>query len=65
METLADGKSNITETDCNDIKYSHMIRERFRMHVVTDTALKLRVPYKDGNFSLRHMTIRVARSTLS
>jgi len=32
-------KSNITERECNDIMYSHMIRERFRMRVVTDTII--------------------------
>ena len=35
-------KSNITEIGCNDIMYSHMIRERFRMRVVTDTIVTSR-----------------------
>jgi hypothetical protein len=39
LETSADGKSNTIETGCSDIKQSHMIRERFRMRVVTDTVL--------------------------
>jgi len=34
-------KSNIIERECNDIKYSHMIREIFRVRVVTDTIATL------------------------
>jgi hypothetical protein len=43
-------KTDLTEIGCEGVDWMHLAQERVQLRTLTNTAMRLRVPYKTGNF---------------